>query len=104
MRVILASTPGNAISFLMGGQTVSNTQKQDDARHDGQQAHHLRIGQPVKHFWIDANELNEKSRDPGPNQVATDYFTMGTRAVCCFCSHAPQIRCNDHSREKLVNM
>ena len=30
----LTSTPGDSISFLVGGQTVSNTQKKDGARRD----------------------------------------------------------------------
>src|SRR5260370_1537921 len=90
-------------SFWFESQSPLDPPKQDGARDNRCQAHHLRIGQPVKHSWIDANELNQKTRNAGPDEVATDYFTMRTRAVRCFRSHAPQIRCNDHSREKLVN-
>src|SRR5258708_27721933 len=102
-RIPSASAPGDSIRFLVGRQTVPNTQKQDGACHDGEKAHHLRIGQTVKHSWIDANELNKKTRNPSPDQVATDYFTSGTHAVRRFRRHAPQKCGDDYSGEKLVD-
>ncbi len=53
-------------------------------------------------MWIDADELDQKTRNTGQNQVIVKNFAAGFGAAQRFCSHVPEKRGNGEPDEKFI--
>src|SRR2546426_6595034 len=77
--------------------------KKQGPEKNGEEAGRLRVGEAEKRFRIDANELDQKPRGSGEDQVVAENLAARFRPAQRFCSHAPEKRGNRHPDDEFVD-
>src|SRR3989442_8714078 len=77
--------------------------KKQGPEKNGEEAGRLRVGEAEKRFRIDADELDQKPRGSGEDQVVAENLAARFRPAQRLCSHAPEKRGDRHPDEEFVD-
>src|SRR5437867_5065203 len=77
--------------------------KKQGPEKNGEEAGRLRVGEAEKRFRVDADELDQKPRGSGEDQVVAENLAARFRPAQRFCSHAPEERGDRHPDDEFVD-